>query len=593
MKRDDDVNAIDGGDLPTDCLPDEALVDLVEVIFDRVGTAFWSAVLFPFYWFRPAELREPSTELKESLYDFREEHSSVDRLLATIEWGIHHSLELGRWLTVSLAIHVPLYLAAHFCLMWMITRQSRPLVRAVPAIGLMVGVAGVGLFSKNSSRQLPNHYREVAATAFEQGDFETAMLWHKKLEQLEPRDERDAFNTSIRIAQNGNIDEAYRRMQRIAPVGGIGYLPAHLWIAQVLATERVRPESGDPQTLIKRHLDCVLQLDPSNPLGLQLLAEHQAQMGAAETALATLEQLHSADPEIELDRDMHLADIYRRTGKLALARPIWEELTTDFAQRFRANRPLTAESFLNWAGAQVYLNDRLAAIQILQRGMQRYPDNEELVSMYRRQCSDLLEAHPAADPASADIHLAALRQMIAFEPKREQVLLQVASACAIPAIRNDAQKLLNGGMGHGDLPTTVYDKLGAAALVRGDFVEARRLYQLVVERSPEQPTALNNLAWMLIHHEPTSPARALTLIDRAINVEPSLAGLQGTRGHVLIKLGRWKEAIRDLEVALNGDPKHAQLHHEALAHAYQQLGQQALATRHHDRSLAVAASPAF
>jgi len=60
---------------------------------------------------------------------------------------------------------------------------------------------------------------------------------------------------------------------------------------------------------------------------------------------------------------------------------------------------------------------------------------------------------------------------------------------------------------------------------------------------------------------------------------PQNANFRETRGEVLVKLGRWQEAVLDLEYALPtlGSRRNT---HAALAEAYHGLGSQELAAQH-------------
>ena len=50
----------------------------------------------------------------------------------------------------------------------------------------------------------------------------------------------------------------------------------------------------------------------------------------------------------------------------------------------------------------------------------------------------------------------------------------------------------------------------------------------------------------------------------------------------------WVEASHELEAALNGNPKHAKLYHDALATAYEKIGNEELSTRYRNRATLLA-----
>jgi predicted Zn-dependent protease len=68
--------------------------------------------------------------------------------------------------------------------------------------------------------------------------------------------------------------------------------------------------------------------------------------------------------------------------------------------------------------------------------------------------------------------------------------------------------------------------------------------------SAEFVVLANELAGELATTEPTDRDTALAMINAAIDVWPNPLRLRDTRGHILAKLGRWKEAFADLEAGL-------------------------------------------
>jgi uncharacterized protein HemY len=61
---------------------------------------------------------------------------------------------------------------------------------------------------------------------------------------------------------------------------------------------------------------------------------------------------------------------------------------------------------------------------------------------------------------------------------------------------------------------------------------------------------------------------------------PNHPEFRHTRGNILFKMERWKEAIEDLEFALSGSHSDQANIHAELAKAYEMLGSPALAAPH-------------
>ncbi len=124
--------------------------------------------------------------------------------------------------------------------------------------------------------------------------------------------------------------------------------------------------------------------------------------------------------------------------------------------------------------------------------------------------------------------------------------------------------------------------------MRGDATSARTHLEEADRLGPGTPLVANNLAWVLARAEPPDLARALSLADLAVERQPDARRFHGTRGDVLARLGRWRDALPELEAGLADAPDDPDLH-RALAVAYENLGDLAMAARH--RKIAEASRP--
>ncbi len=112
---------------------------------------------------------------------------------------------------------------------------------------------------------------------------------------------------------------------------------------------------------------------------------------------------------------------------------------------------------------------------------------------------------------------------------------------AWPAISGALEK-------HGD-DVELLMSVAVLQVTRGQQDEAIRLFRRVVEVSPENTLALNNLATLLGERE-ADRAEALNLIERAIQVAGRKPALLDTQGTIQLRLGSLSEAIRSLEEAV-------------------------------------------
>jgi tetratricopeptide (TPR) repeat protein len=105
--------------------------------------------------------------------------------------------------------------------------------------------------------------------------------------------------------------------------------------------------------------------------------------------------------------------------------------------------------------------------------------------------------------------------------------------------------------------------------------QAEALYRDVLKRDPDNPVALNNLAWHLAQR-PGRGAEALPLINRAIEILGPQVELLDTRAVVYRNLGRTEEAIADLERVARDDPSASRQFRLAQAHHLARNSQAAL-----------------
>ncbi|MGE0814252.1 MAG: tetratricopeptide repeat protein [Vicinamibacterales bacterium] len=97
-------------------------------------------------------------------------------------------------------------------------------------------------------------------------------------------------------------------------------------------------------------------------------------------------------------------------------------------------------------------------------------------------------------------------------------------------------------------------RLAAAYETAGRIADAERTFRRILRRDPLNANTLNYLGYMLANHGQKVP-EALTLVDRALAVEPDNPAFLDSRGWALFKLGRAAEAeepLRRAATALRG-----------------------------------------
>jgi tetratricopeptide (TPR) repeat protein len=84
--------------------------------------------------------------------------------------------------------------------------------------------------------------------------------------------------------------------------------------------------------------------------------------------------------------------------------------------------------------------------------------------------------------------------------------------------------------------------------------QSARLYQQILNLEPNNPIAINNLAWILCE-EQSAFRKALELAEKGLKIAPNYIDLIDTRGVVYYRLGDFNKAIQDFTTCVKLYPK--------------------------------------
>ena len=143
----------------------------------------------------------------------------------------------------------------------------------------------------------------------------------------------------------------------------------------------------------------------------------------------------------------------------------------------------------------------------------------------------------------------------------------IAATAGGPEALAAADKLVTAAVASDPRQPGTLSILGMIRHKQGRFEDEIGLYRDILALAPENGAAANNLAWALSEGA-NKPSEGLKLIDKAIAQAGPLPQFLDTRGTILTRLGRYDDAIKDLETAGEQSPVH--LFH--LARVYQKVG---------------------
>lgn len=343
------------------------------------------------------------------------------------------------------------------------------------------------------------------------------------------------------------------------------FIAAHNALAQMYVAEQRHDEA---LSVVER----LAAMRPDNMdvlrTGLQIIQAGELDTAPADWLLAMAERESALRPNAVALSAM----IHRQQGKLDRAVALMRSYDGEQTDTIRQTSALVyRDRARELAGGGRY--DR--ARELLQRALETFPGslslNLDLVRLDLAQeryeqagllLADLRDRHPD-NPDVALLNSRHLRATegpdVAYEALREDWERQPHSALAgrlISLAREQAPEavpkiLQQWEEAAPDDPARLLFMAGEYER-QDDEAAAIGAYEQVLAQSPDNPVALNNLAWSLRERD---PQRALTLAERAVQQRPESAPMLDTYGWLLHLAGRHGEAVDYLERAAERAPE--------------------------------------
>jgi tetratricopeptide (TPR) repeat protein len=234
-----------------------------------------------------------------------------------------------------------------------------------------------------------------------------------------------------------------------------------------------------------------------------------------------------------------------------------------FAARLLGDLPKAHSLAEQWFKAEPTSKDARAVLaELSQRMFDRAlaapnPDAERLAALFV-QAGELAE-----DQTRLQKQVAALYRLRSRFPVADEVVIRVVDSPKTPA--------------------TILEAVGTVAATVGELDKSKDYLQRAIKKDPRNSIAWNNYAWILLQGPETDLQAALEAVNKALEIRPDEFRYRETRGQALVRLGRWQEAIADLEYAANGMPESRDIH-LSLAKAYDALGDKQLAQVHREHA---------
>jgi len=465
---------------------------------------------------------------------------------------------------------------------------------AIIAVFGLLGLLGLALLNPPTAA----NYAAESKRRLEKDDAPGAMVCARRVATMRPGDAENRYQMITLLLKTGDIQRADAIAQEMVDLddrqydqaakeeGGFGLAQAHLYLAERYASDVRNIPRTWPK--IEQHLKKYMRVARATGRtkeALQaegMLGEVYAQADILKEAREILEKT-SADNPMRLFKlgvvcdKLRDHDIAVRHFKAAV----------QSAKAAIGENPENRPARVAWALSTASLRDFAGALKILNDGYELSRE-EEYRRMMASICLDWARILRLEPGPNGDTHLAErikhVEDGLKLDPTNLELLTELGAMMDLPAKEaEEAKKIFNRLIASSQSAGTCHFFLGNDAWKRDKIDVARTHWEEAFKLEPKMPIVANNLAFLLAFKEPVDEKRAISIVDQALNVQGSTPALQGqllgTRGQILAKMGKWKEALTSLEASLRSEQKSPGIH-AALAETYEHLDMKDLAEEH-------------
>lgn len=327
------------------------------------------------------------------------------------------------------------------------------------------------------------------------------------------------------------------------------YMLARLTLAQFLV------QRGDYDAALKASAE-ILKLDRNNKYG-QLL-ESAALLGQKkyDDARALLDGMLKAEP--------NAPDIYFQLGVVNLAQGKYKDANEAFHKTYELN-PASSRGLMGMVETEMAENKADDAIKLLEGEAAKNPNRLEV---------QLALGNTEVRAGRYDLALGYFQKVLDGLDKnnkvRGDIYMRIGEtyrrkgdlANAIQALQ-EARKYLPDN-------TVVLSTLALVLDTAGHWDDANKVYQATLKMEPNNPIALNNLAFLMAEHGGDLD-QALTLAQRAKQLLPDLPEVSDTLGDIYLRKNLYGDAVDIFKDLVTKVPT-SSTYHFHLARAYYQQG---------------------
>jgi tetratricopeptide (TPR) repeat protein len=469
-------------------------------------------------------------------------------------------------------------------------RSWKTIVLCLPALVVGIGALGVGVAASSVTHlDLAERYSQEAERSERGKRYERAELCAERLTRLVPGSEEYRFRLARILEAREDLQKSDSLLMPLAPLDRAGYPQAQI----VVATRLMRGPFGLREARdAEAHLRHALETEPNNSQAHVLLGFLYERTGRPDEAEPHLKRVVDRRPDA-------LPLLIRSYAALRLDSQVtvWAEIAEKTFRQQTDDNPDDTQARLNWASARVYLKDFAGAVRVLEEGQARAKGEAIYRSALSATFLNWAEWLAKEHPDNLGGRLTLLERGLRLNPSNPALLDQFQKALAgRPAEAEATREKLRSLLSTGQAAPSLHFLLGNDAFKRGRTAEARFHWEQALKLAPEFAAVANNLAWLTVDERPDEAEQALALTNSALERLPDIPSnriprghILGTRGHILIRLKRWKEALTDLQAGLPTSPEEPAVHRD-MAEVYEALGMPEMARTFRNRAEKLAAA---
>ncbi len=349
-----------------------------------------------------------------------------------------------------------------------------------------------------------------------------------------PQNHLYRFNLARALVAKGDLDAARLQLEEAIKIRA-DFLAARELLGRIYLVK------GDTGRALKT-ADDILVLDRTNLQGHLIRSSALLSMSEKDKAHQELDYISKTYPQS--------VEARYQVGFMSYQEKDFKKAEQIFGDLYKAN-PGNGRALAGLTEALAGQHRMPEAIAIVKVALARDPQRREL---------NLFLANLEMRSERYDDAIAIYKSVLEKEPRSTQLLFMLGRAqqfkgdtnASIESFRRCSQEAPND--------TSCLIELAVAMEGTGKRDQAKPIYEQILKIQPDQPIALNNLAYIKAE-EGVDLDQALTMAQRAVQKVPASLDMADTLGWVYIKKNLSEDAIRVFRDLVQKDPNKAAFHY--------------------------------